>query len=854
MCAEFTMNKHQVYVAATACMCAAGALAAPRATERGVAHPELWPQARSAGLIDEATETLVTRLMTGMSLEEKVGQMIQADVGSIKPEDLRRYPLGSILAGGGSPPLNGERPGSPQAWVETARAFRKVSLEPRAGRTPIPLMFGIDAVHGNAHVAAATVFPHNVGLGAARDPDLVRRIGQATAEETAAVGIDWVFAPTLAAPQDSRWGRSYEGYSENPSLVREYAAQIVSGLQGAVDGGHLLQHGRVAATAKHFLGDGGTTEGIDQGDTDIDEAELIRVHAQGYPPAIEAGVMTVMASYSSWQGRKMHGNESLLTGVLKNRWGFAGFVVGDWNGHSQLPDCSKRSCPAAVNAGLDMLMAPDGWQGLFDNMLAQVRSGVIPMARIDDAVRRILRVKVKLGLFEQGRPLEGRIELLGSPEHRALAREAVRKSMVLLKNNGGVLPIRGSAHVLVAGSAADDIGRQCGGWTLSWQGTGNKNSDFPNGQSIYAGLSAALEAAGGTAELSLDGSFSARPDVAVVVYGELPSAEMRGDLGTLEYNVGGKRDLALLQKLKAAGVPVVSIFLSGRPMWVNPELNASDAFVAAWLPGSEGGGVADLLVGDGAGNPRFDFSGRLSYSWPKDAAPNSLKPQNSRASLFAYGHGLTYEDHPAVARLSESSGAVAVHANVYNYLIDGRNLAPWHLALRAGSMTRVVPVGGESMSGEGAIVTRTLSDAGPAAGARALIWNGRSQASAVLTGPPINLVRESNADMSLLIEYRLDRLPSAPVYLEMGCGPACRNIGSLRLEALLTGGPAGEWRTLKVNLSCFRDAGADLARIAEPFVITTDGGLALSLRSVRLEADPADAICPKALPEELAQH
>jgi beta-glucosidase len=606
---------------------------------------------------------------------------------------------------------------------------------------------------------------------------------------------------------------------------------------------------------------------MDQGDTDIDEAELIRVHAQGYPPAIEAGVMTVMASYSSWQGRKMHGNESLLTDVLKNRWGFAGFVVGDWNGHSQLPNCTKRSCAAAINAGIDMVMAPDGWQGFFNNTVAQVRSGAIPMSRIDDAVRRILRVKVKLGLFEQDRPLEGRIDLLASPEHRALAREAVRKSMVLLKNNGRVLPIRGSAHVLVAGAAADDIGRQCGGWTLSWQGTGNRNSDFPNGQSIYTALRAALEAAGGTAEFSIDGSFSTRPDVAVVVYGELPSAEMRGDLGTLEYNVGGKRDLALLQKLKAAGVPVVSIFLSGRPMWVNPELNASDAFVAAWLPGSEGGGVADLLIGDTAGNPRFDFSGRLSYSWPKNAAPNGLKPGQKPHPLFAYGHGLSYEDHVTVARLSEISGvAAAGAANVYNYVMDGHNLAPWQLELRAGSVTRVVPASGESMSGEGALVTRAVSYTQPAAdadsmaganlvaGARTLIWNGHGEASAVLTGPPINLLRESNADMSLLIEYRLDRMPSAPVYLEMGCGPQCRNIGSLRLEPLLTAVPLGEWRTLKVNLSCFREAGADLARIAEPFAITTDGGLALSLRSVRLEADPAGAICPKAVRDDVAQN
>jgi len=394
--------------------------------------------------MDEATEALVTEFLARMSLEEKVGQVIQADIASITPADLREFPLGAILAGGNSPPLGGDERAPAQAWVQTARAFRAVALEARAGHVPIPILFGIDAVHGNSHVTGATIFPHNIALGAAHDAQLVRRIGVATAQEIAAVGIDWTFAPTLAVPQDVRWGRSYEGYAEDPQLVRRYADAMVRGLQGDPGGMRGVQSGHVAASAKHFLGDGGTANGIDEGDTDVSEQALIDTHAPGYVAAVEAGVMTVMVSYSSWRGRKMHGNESLLSGVLKGRFGFDGFIVSDSNGHGQLPGCTSKTCPAALRAGIDMFMAPDGWKILFQNTLAQVRAGEIPLARLDDAVRRILRVKARLGLFEQERPWEGRLEVLGSSEHRALARQAVRESLVLLKNNEhtGALPGR----------------------------------------------------------------------------------------------------------------------------------------------------------------------------------------------------------------------------------------------------------------------------------------------------------------------------------------------------------------------------------------------------------------------------
>jgi len=603
----------------------------------GTVHPLLWPYAHSTGLIDAATERRIGALMARMSLEEKVGQVIQADIDSIRPADLRRYPLGSIMVGGDPAPAGGVR-APPDGWLAMTRAFRRIALQRRAGHMPIPLLLAIDAAHGIAHVRGATVFPQQIGLGAARDPDLVRRIGAATAQEAAAVGFNWALTPTLAIPQDLRWGRTYESWSEDPALVRDYAGEMVRGLQEE-SGVH------VAATAKHFLGDGATAGGRDQGDAPVSEQQLIRTHVQGYIGAIDAGVMTVMVSYSSWQGVKLHGDRSMLTGVLKGRLGFEGLVVGDWNGHNQLDGCSSDSCPQAMNAGLDMFMAPDSWQGLFEHTLHQVRIGEIPMTRLNDAVRRVLRVKFRLQLFDgaaapapSSSPSPS-LSRLGDREHRALARRAVRESLVLLKNEGPVLPIRSSARVLVAGAGADDIGQQCGGWTLSWQGSTNHNEDFPRADSIFTGIASAIQAGGGVAELSVDGSYTRRPDVAIVVYGEPPYAESLGDRPTLEYQAGADAVLELLRRLHAAHVPVVSVFLSGRPLQVQPEFDASDAFVAAWLPGSEGAGVADLLIGDERGLPRYDFSGSLSFGWPAQPVDGD---EAGRELMFPFGYGLHY--------------------------------------------------------------------------------------------------------------------------------------------------------------------------------------------------------------------
>jgi beta-glucosidase len=610
--------------------------------------PQNWPYQQPAVARDAAIEQRVSALLARMTLKEKVGQVIQADILAVTPQQVHDYRLGSILNGGNSAP-GGDNRTTPDAWLQLADAYWDASTDKSDGGVGIPVIWGTDAVHGHSNIVGATIFPHNIGLGMADDPAMLADIGRATALEILATGLDWTFAPTLAVVRNDRWGRTYESYSEDPRIVAQYSPRMVEGLQGVL-GSTFLDDDHIIATAKHFAGDGGTTDGIDQGNTEMTEAEFRDEQAAGYPPAVAAGVQTVMASYSSFNGRKMHGYKEMLTGVLRDRMSFDGFVVGDWKGHAQVPGCSDTSCAKAFNAGLDMFMAADKWQGLYETVLAQAGSGEISAERLDEAVARVLRVKLRAGVFEAGRPSSrkhaGDFSLLGAPEHRALARSAVRKSMVLLKNAGAVLPLAPALNVLVAGDGADDIGRQCGGWTLTWQGDGNERKDFPNGTSIYEGLRDAFAAGGGSATLSEDGSYTDEPDVAIVVFGEDPYAEGVGDLPNVDFAPEG--GLRLLQRFHDAGIPTVAVFLSGRPLWVDPELAASDAFVAAWLPGTEGAGIADVLVGDAGGDPRFDFTGRLSFSWPASADQVSVNVGDPDYDpRFAYGYGLSYA--PAAA-------------------------------------------------------------------------------------------------------------------------------------------------------------------------------------------------------------
>ncbi len=803
--------------------------------EAAHADPANWPRAASPeGFTDAATEAFISGLIGRMTVEEKVGQLIQADIASIRPEDLLTWPIGSILAGGNSSPGGDERAPA-QAWVDLARAFREANAA-RPG-TPIPLIYGIDAVHGHNNVVGATIFPHNIGLGAARDPDLIRRIGEATAVEVAVTGADWTFGPTLAVPRDDRWGRTYEGFGEDPEIAQSYAGPLTLGLQGAIEPSRPLQPGRIAGSAKHFLADGGTADGRDQGDFVGSERELIDIHLSGYPQAIDAGVLSVMASFSSWNGVKHSGNASILTDVLRGPLGFEGFVVSDWNAHGQLPGCSNESCPAAVNAGIDMLMAPDSWKPLYENTLSEVRSGEISMTRVDEAVRRILRAKVKAGLFGDRRPLEGRLEHLGAPEHRALAREAVRKSLVLLKNENGALPIRGNARVLVAGPAADDIGQASGGWTLTWQGTGNTNAHFPNADSIWAGIFEAVTEAGGQAVLSPEGVWESRPDVAVVIFGETPYAEFQGDIDTLDFLP--EEPLAILTRLRAEGIPTVSVFLSGRPMWVNPEINASDAFVAAWLPGTEGAGVADVLVGDAEGRPRQDFSGVLGFSWPRDATGRPLnRGEPGYDPQFAYGYGLSYTRPASVERLSEASGVAAPASSVDMYLVDGRVTPPWSLILEdEGGQTRI---GSEASiaSPRGGVGMTVIDDLAQESGRRFAFSPDGGQA--LIWGAPVDLSRQANGEMALSFRYRVD----GPSQGRMGLGLGQATVD---LTEVLGAAPVGEWRTIKVRLSCFRDAGANLQAVERPFMLTAERAATVSVSEIRLASNEADTICPAAV-------
>ena len=840
---------------------ALGASTARAADTAAAIHPLDWPAAAPAAAPDPKLERFVDQLLRGMSLEEKVGQLVQADIGSIKPEDLRKYKLGSILAGGGSAPGNDVRT-SAAHWLELVDAFYRASVaDPSPAHAPVPILFGIDAVHGHTRIRGATVFPHNVGLGAAHDPGLIERIGHATAEEVAATGIDWTFAPTIAVVRDVRWGRSYESYSEDPALVAAYARAMVSGLQGVAGSKTFMGPGRVLATIKHFVGDGGTIAGRDQFNNVSDERSLRDVHAAGYPAAIEAGALTVMASYNSWQGTKMHANHALLTDVLKDRWRFPGFVVGDWNAQEEIPGCTKFDCPELLLAGVDMYMAPDSWRQLYTNLLNEVHSGRIVQSTLDAAVRRILRVKAMAGLFEKpapkDRPGAGQFDTLGSAAHRAIAREAVRKSLVLLKNNGQLLPLNPHVDILVAGLAADDIGVQCGGWTIDWQGDHNSNTDFPGATSIFGGIKAAVEAAGGTAILSPDGSFSQRPAAAIVVYGETPYSEFQGDRETLEFSPHDASHLQILRRLKAAGIPVVSVFISGRPLWVNPELNLSDAFVAAWLPGSEGAGVADLLFKPIDGSPRREFTGRLSFSWPATAMPVRFTASGSvEGALFARGFGLSFT-HPSQLQPLDEDARVPPQLRTPDTLFHaGHVTAPWSIyvddataGVRLTTATQPSPRGALTVQLEPPLVRAS--------------WSGQSIGVFSIGGRASDLRARARDGAALIVRYRVDSRPQQPVRIGVVCEApyetptpvdstappviwtlcGTKTGAAIDMTARFASAPPGVWQTLSMPLACLTDQGADLSHVSAPFAVATSGQFAVSFDEVDISTAAGNTSC-----------
>jgi beta-glucosidase len=776
-----------------------------------------------------------------MTLEEKVGQVIQADISSVTPDEAREYNLGSVLNGGNSAP-GGGKTAEPKEWIALADAFWEASTDTSDGGVGIPLLWGTDAVHGHNKIQSATIFPHNSGLGATRNPKLLEAIAEVTAREVRATGLDWSFGPTLAVARDDRWGRAYESYSENPELVSLYATAMVKGLQGQEAGGYLNSE-HVIATAKHFIADGGTELGIDKGDSKGEWAELLRIHGGGYRSAIDAGIQVVMASFSSVNGEKMHGSRAMLTDKLRGELGFTGFVVGDWNGHAEVPGCTATRCPQALNAGIDMYMAPDSWRELHGSLLTDVASGEIPVARLDEAVLRILRVKIRAGLLDASKPSARAATnpaVLGTPAHRTIARQAVRESLVLLKNDARVLPLSPGATVLVAGSGANSMQQQTGGWTLNWQGTGNSNDDFFGGETIFTGIAEAVSRGGGKAILSEAGETAERPDVAIVVFGESPYAEFVGDRSDLVYEFSDGENLGLIRKLKSRGIPVVSVFLTGRPLWVNAHLNASDAFVVAWLPGTEGAGIADVLMADSAGQPRHDFKGRLAFSWPADGTGKPVNATNDPGVLFPYGFGLSYSEPSPWVALGEDPG-------VPSPMFDGRllergNTAGTFRLFLGDSSNANVPVTAQTGVSVGGVVRTRGVDYRAQEDARELIWSGTGQGTARLgSGRGFDIASLDNVGaLALELELRVD-VAADDFVVSLGCGEGCE--GRLSIAKRLRGAEGEGWTSIQVPLKCFTDLGFDPKRSATGVALISASRVQLALHSVRVVTARSPGAC-----------
>jgi beta-glucosidase len=569
------------------------------------------------------------QILAQMSLAEKIGQMTQPDKNYLKsPDDIINYSLGSVLSGGDSDPKTGN---DLISWTDMYDEYQERALHMRLH---IPLVYGVDAVHGHNNVIGATVFPHNIGLGCTRNPELVEKASQITSEEVRATGINWAFSPCVAVPQDIRWGRTYEGFSQDPDIVKTLGVAAVKGLQRASLDDPLA----VLGCSKHYIADGGTKwgtgkYGLDQGNAEIDEATLRRIFLPGYTATVAAGVGTIMPSYSSWNGVHCSGSKKLLTDLLKNELGFEGFVISDYGAVKQLPGTDKQQIQTSINAGMDMVMVPDKYVEFINLLRELATEGGVPVSRIDDAVVRILRVKIAMGLMDRKRsPLADRSlhRTFGSREHRAVARDCVRQSLVLLKNEGNLLPLsKNAGHIHVAGKTASNMGNQCGGWTIYWQG---KTGEPTRGTTILTGIRSAA-GSGTKVTFAEDGSNAAGAKIGIAVVGEKPYAEMFGDRAELRLD---SEDVGVIARMKSQGLRVVVVLVSGRPLVIDEVLPHADAIVAAWLPGTEGDGVADVLFG------AYKPGGKLSFSWPKGTSTTFHVGDSGYKALFEVGYGLTY--------------------------------------------------------------------------------------------------------------------------------------------------------------------------------------------------------------------
>jgi beta-glucosidase len=622
---------------------------------------------------DAPVEARVADLLSLMTLEEKVGQMTQADhaaVGNLY--DVQSYYLGSILSGGSSDPAAGD---DAVHWADLYDAFQAQALQTRLG---IPLIYGIDAVHGHSNVTGATIFPHNIGMGATRNAALMEEAGRVTAVEIAATGIDWTFAPCVAVPQDERWGRTYEGFGETPDLAELMGGAAIRGIQGD----SLNMPTSIVACAKHYIGDGGTWGGVDQGNTILSEAELRAIHLPGYIEAVANDVKTIMASYNSWNGVKLHGHSYLLTDVLKVELGFEGFVVSDWAGIDQLPGSYSSDVTTSINAGIDMVMVPNDYPGFFGTLVSRVNAGAVPMSRIDDAVARILRVKFELGLFENPMTDRSYLPLVGSEPHRAVARQCVRESQVLLRKNDAVLPLPNTGiKVLVAGEHADNIGLQCGGWTIDWAGG---SGEITTGTTILEGLQEIAP----NVQFVYDaaGDFTDEDaDYVIAVIGEQPYVEGGGDSGDLSVD---DPQVRMIRRLKQKGLPVITLLVSGRPMIIPHVLHNSDAFIASWLPGTEADGIAELLFGHHAP------TGLLPMTWPRTMAQIPINVGDSAYDpLFAHGFGIIDFDDSAPGSAPVFHSAMLIEGGAHIELAFGKSMSPGGTAQFEVLKNSSIPVG-----------------------------------------------------------------------------------------------------------------------------------------------------------------
>ena len=815
-----------------------------------ITHYTDWPAIKPRAAADAKIEARARDIVAKMTLAQKIGQMTQAEIKSITPDEVRQFYIGSVLNGGGSWP-NGNKHASTADWLALADRYYDASMSVDAA-VKIPVIWGTDAVHGHSNVFGATLFPHNVGLGATHDPTLIQHIGAATARAVRATGVDWAFAPTLAVAQNARWGRTYESFSNAGPLVHAYASAYVRGLQGQFGDANVM------ATAKHFIGDGATENGKDQGVAKVSREDMINVHGAGYYGALEAGVLSVMASYNSWNDvangidyGKMTGAHALLTGALKERMGFAGFIVSDWNAIGQLPGCSNASCPQAINAGIDMVMVPDDWRAFIANTMRQVQAGEISMARIDDAVRRIVRAKLTLGTFARRpsqRPGAGDARLL---QDRALARRAVRESLVLLKNNADVLPLRRGSKVLVVGKSADSVANQSGGWSLTWQGNDNSNADFPVSDSVLAGIRDVDGAAHVTYSAGVHGVDLKGYDAIIAVLGETPYAESMGDIipsATLRHTDRHPEDLALLQALAAAGRPVVTVFLSGRPLFVNDLLNHSDAFVAAWLPGTEGAGVADVLfAGDNEHKP-FNFTGTLAMPWPGVPCPHAGVP-TAADWLFADGYGLHYPSRHELPTLPTHADAGACARTSTLAIFRTLALSPFALYLANGSSAGSVrAVGADLNAGiewpanQPVLSLRTVQ-VNTQQDAKAVTWHGAGRFYAQ-SPQPTNLMPLLATHAALQFDVVIGTPARGPVKVYLGCGDDCtRAVDVSRAFAAYA---TGQRHAVSIPLSCFIAPGEDLAHVDVPFGVSATAPFSAAFADIRIAAsgNAVDAACP----------